>query len=318
MRELITDGGPPIFTSPDALTGKFPMLTPYQFASNTPIQAIDLDGLESVYYYSGNSFTGGFSVSKNISGPYSSKYLEKLGYVTMEQIHKVENQRDRDAHEAQRQDDADRMRKGIDAYNSIQISNNPGGLAIVLSPVKALYDANTMYEQGNTKMAAVTAAFAFTDFGPLFNTVGKGYTAVVGSFVEKFTIEETWQLFPRVRGIITEGRLAATMYKSFEWMAETSQWFRKFDFYEAKGELAVSLKTVNAEKDFTFKKIFTNIEELAELKKAGTSVQLGREFKIKDVRLDIAIPKGYNKANLQEVTNAANDAGVRLNIFEHY
>ena len=36
------------FISVDPLTKKFPMLTPYQFASNTPIQAIDLDGLEGM------------------------------------------------------------------------------------------------------------------------------------------------------------------------------------------------------------------------------------------------------------------------------
>jgi RHS repeat-associated protein len=35
------------FISVDPLTKKFPELTPYQFASNTPIQAIDLDGLEA-------------------------------------------------------------------------------------------------------------------------------------------------------------------------------------------------------------------------------------------------------------------------------
>ena len=34
------------FLSVDPLTNKYPELTPYQFASNTPIQAIDLDGLE--------------------------------------------------------------------------------------------------------------------------------------------------------------------------------------------------------------------------------------------------------------------------------
>lgn len=36
------------FLSVDPLTQKFPMLTPYQFASNNPIQMIDLDGLEGV------------------------------------------------------------------------------------------------------------------------------------------------------------------------------------------------------------------------------------------------------------------------------
>jgi RHS repeat-associated protein len=38
------------FLSVDPLRDKFPMLTPYQFASNTPIQSIDLDGLEAVNY----------------------------------------------------------------------------------------------------------------------------------------------------------------------------------------------------------------------------------------------------------------------------
>jgi RHS repeat-associated protein len=35
------------FLSIDPLTKKYPELTPYQFASNTPIQAIDLDGKEA-------------------------------------------------------------------------------------------------------------------------------------------------------------------------------------------------------------------------------------------------------------------------------
>ena len=38
------------FLSVDPLTRKYPYLTPYQFASNTPIWAIDLDGLEKVIY----------------------------------------------------------------------------------------------------------------------------------------------------------------------------------------------------------------------------------------------------------------------------
>lgn len=38
------------FLSVDPLTKSYPELTPYQFASNTPIAAIDLDGLEGSYY----------------------------------------------------------------------------------------------------------------------------------------------------------------------------------------------------------------------------------------------------------------------------
>ncbi len=36
------------FLSLDPLTGSFPSLTPYQFASNSPIRNVDLDGLESI------------------------------------------------------------------------------------------------------------------------------------------------------------------------------------------------------------------------------------------------------------------------------
>jgi len=39
------------FLSVDPITNKYPMLTPYQFASNTPIQAIDIDGLEAWVVY---------------------------------------------------------------------------------------------------------------------------------------------------------------------------------------------------------------------------------------------------------------------------
>jgi len=39
------------FLSVDPLTSTYPELTPYQFASNTPIQGTDLDGLEISYHY---------------------------------------------------------------------------------------------------------------------------------------------------------------------------------------------------------------------------------------------------------------------------
>ena len=39
------------FLSVDPLTMQYPELTPYQFASNTPIQAIDLDGIEYLSFH---------------------------------------------------------------------------------------------------------------------------------------------------------------------------------------------------------------------------------------------------------------------------
>jgi RHS repeat-associated protein len=46
------------FLSVDPLTRKFPELTPYQFASNTPIVAIDLDGLEAFVVHGTQQGTG--------------------------------------------------------------------------------------------------------------------------------------------------------------------------------------------------------------------------------------------------------------------
>ncbi len=40
------------FLSVDPLTSSYPMLTPYQFASNRPIDGFDLDGLEYCYFMS--------------------------------------------------------------------------------------------------------------------------------------------------------------------------------------------------------------------------------------------------------------------------
>ncbi len=46
------------FLSVDPLSRKYPMLTPYHFASNTPIRAVDLDGLEAFFVHGTTSTSG--------------------------------------------------------------------------------------------------------------------------------------------------------------------------------------------------------------------------------------------------------------------
>ena len=61
----IYDGRLGKFLSVDPITKKYPMLTPYQFASNSPISGIDLDGLE--YYFSSNGlFLGHIGKSQEV------------------------------------------------------------------------------------------------------------------------------------------------------------------------------------------------------------------------------------------------------------
>ncbi len=71
------------FPNVDPITNKYPFLTPYQFASNTPIQAVDLDGREAFFIHgtlSGpetwspaltNSITKVFTNNKHIDASFS-------------------------------------------------------------------------------------------------------------------------------------------------------------------------------------------------------------------------------------------------------
>jgi len=62
------------FLSVDLLTGNYPWYTPYQFAGNRPIQAIDLDGAEE-WLVTGDQETS------MTHGPYSRDYAAKNGMI---------------------------------------------------------------------------------------------------------------------------------------------------------------------------------------------------------------------------------------------
>ena len=75
------------FLSVDPITAKYPNLTPYQFASNTLIQAIDLDGLEAFYVHgtwSNPSTYSKLSVStvNEITGNTTGAEFKSSGYNT--------------------------------------------------------------------------------------------------------------------------------------------------------------------------------------------------------------------------------------------
>ena len=53
------------FLSVDPLSPQYPWYTPYQFAGNTPIQAIDLDGLEQLYSTEGKYMGQGLDLMSN-------------------------------------------------------------------------------------------------------------------------------------------------------------------------------------------------------------------------------------------------------------
>jgi hypothetical protein len=80
--------------SVDPLTKKYPELTPYQFASNTPIVAVDLDGLEMLRYdetlidliMGGTSLnlTNAHNQTKNRYGIFNKMKIDKNGNYNLE------------------------------------------------------------------------------------------------------------------------------------------------------------------------------------------------------------------------------------------
>jgi RHS repeat-associated protein len=56
------------FLSVDPLTARFPMLTPYQYASNSPIASIDVDGAEGLWYIYAKAGVYGETTTKIVNG----------------------------------------------------------------------------------------------------------------------------------------------------------------------------------------------------------------------------------------------------------
>ncbi len=78
------------FLSVDPLTRSYPMLTPYQFAGNTPIQAIDVDGLEPYVL----SREGAQRIANDVNAIFFSKYGDekaKTAVVTITEVRKIAN-----------------------------------------------------------------------------------------------------------------------------------------------------------------------------------------------------------------------------------
>ena len=307
------------FLSLDPLQSKFPDQTPYAYAMNRPIDGIDVDGKE--WYYS--SFMG-WTESKLIAPPPlmwteqgKQDYYNKYGYFTLQQAQAIY---DRNMADKKREEEIASYMAAQQALIKIQLLNNPFYLVYEFSPASAVVNAYTAFRDGNNWEAALNVALAIGGLSEL-KALGLGKFATVSDFFNTTKLMETgvgdlWKVTNNfVRGTLIENKLAQTLYQGYEHLGTTvSKYFKAIDFY--KDGLGVSLKTVNAQKNFEFKNIFKNIDDLAEAKQAGSIVSQGVERRIRDVRLDIAIPEKYDKSVLDKVKQYAEQKKVKINIFE--
>jgi RHS repeat-associated protein len=184
------------FLSVDPLTKSFPMLTPYQFASNTPIQAVDLDGKEALHYqYQIRSLitgeiagvTGSVSIGiildKNlkaimtatVSGGIAGGVAPIIGGSSATYYHTASSYKDVLGH-------------GFNA--GIFLSKNPAGV----KPI-AGYEVNLSFrEEDGSSIGGVSKTFEFFSFGK-----GGG---VYAEYANTFAISEPFNLLDGAKTIM--------------------------------------------------------------------------------------------------------------------
>ncbi|KYP13819.1 RHS repeat-associated core domain-containing protein [Flavihumibacter sp. CACIAM 22H1] len=79
------------FLATDPIANNYPSLTPYPIASNRPIDGIDLDGLEWYYY---NNISGWTESKAKIPIMTPIDVLNKAGYYSAAQVHKMQEATD--------------------------------------------------------------------------------------------------------------------------------------------------------------------------------------------------------------------------------
>jgi RHS repeat-associated protein len=301
------------FLSVDPLTKSYPHYTPYSFAGNKPIWCVDLDGAEEWYYY--DAF-GAYKKSTLIYGPRNPDNLAKSGYYTLQRIHQIEA----DAKAAtERIQAAANYKASVEAWNNYVASTNLFVSAYNVSGASSIVPAIKAYSNGDIGEGILHTLGAIPIFAEL-RALNLGRFAIVADFANAAKLGATsfgeiWQVGSNfTRGILLENKLALSIYKGYEHMASVSKFFPTIDFI--KDGVGVSLKTVNAQKNFDFKAIFKNIDDLVTARDNGVIQAFGVEKKISQVRLDIAIPKGYDKTVLKDVEKYAADRNITTKIFE--
>ncbi len=217
-----------------------------------------------------------------------------MGFVSANQIPQIEQERARRKETIQRINQQEAQYQTTQAWNNYVKTTNLFYQAYALSPAKSGVDAYNDFDDGDYGSAAINTFFTVAGIAELkaLGVFGRSGAASIGW-------GEIWQSSNFMRGTLAESKLARTVYKGYEHLASTvSEFFPAIDFY--KDGLGVSLKTVNAKSNFKFEKIFKNIDDLVAAKQGGALQAAGVEKNIKDVRLDIAIPQGYDRSVLKK------------------
>lgn len=178
------------FLSRDPLADEYPHYTPYQFAGNTPIQAIDLDGLEEYYYWDGLHKEAKKLSLDLVPIPIDpSHYPDLNGFGLFTTAAMAQRNAENIAYSRERQQQAQVMqesRKALVEYNRL---SNPIWMAFELSPFGAAASATENAVEGDYGWAAFDLALGFVEVRGFFNSRMLGDTAWIRS-LDKLPISD--------------------------------------------------------------------------------------------------------------------------------
>lgn len=285
------------FLSADPLTKSYADLTPFQFASNNPIQNIDLDGLEGIS-----------STIPGVWSPVTGKYMVQ-GDVNGDMVV--------DASE----------RESWSRAMSFWMIGGAATAATLYSGGRAAPLLQKMYwwsianpqissEVGFTLVAAISGYEGPDLPGP----------ADDAQRTLRQIVKSVWRnTYGTTRGKAFEALGALTKYESWIWVGRLDKgFFPKVDFI--KDFVGVQLKTFNG-KESSFKvseyKLF--IDNLADAVDEGMVEGKDMVWRIREARLDILVPealirnrnqKEYNKIweKFKEVEDYGRSRGIRVDI----
>ncbi|MBN9384681.1 MAG: hypothetical protein J0H74_28260 [Chitinophagaceae bacterium] len=263
------------FLSVDPLTGKYPELTPYQFASNRPVEATDLDGQESKDLYMDlepNRERHAYEIAHGIDNesPQAKRlgnvlfgfgigvFAPALGYVTAEALPAI-------------------------IFTAHTASTN--------ITIWALNPSNQIFAIGIGKFAM--GLLDPTPGGELSQNLGpEGAEA----YSLKQTIKSIWRnLYGTTRGRAFEKLASLTKYKDWEWVGKLDDgYFPAIDFI--KNKLAIQFKTFDGLiKSFKVSEYKGYIDKIAAAVKKGYITGEDRSFFIKDGELHILVPERFTR-----------------------
>lgn len=142
--------------------------------------------------------------------------------------------------------------------------------------------------------------------------MGAAFSAAIG-VTRTLLVRSIWGMNQLRRGRIIEQIFSKTYYVGHKYVGKLLNGkFPGFDFFK-KG-LAISLKTTNATTK-VFGNIKANIRQLAKMIKKGGH----GSYKFTKARIDVVVPKGFDKSKLDALKTYAQDKGkgnISINIIE--